>query len=358
MAWIGATDRTGGWFSPGGPSGGGTARPGTLLPRGTLMVEARLAPGNRPQTLLAFERAHPRHGRFSLQALPGGSVVLVEARGNDPRSAVLPCPYQDRTDIVRLSYGWDGPARRGRLTIERAHPGRTHSVALPGARPMAVDDLRAIMCHPGRREMDAEAIFAAVSDRVEPVGPLPGLTAGTPVLTHLGERPVERIRRGDVVLTDTGAAVPVLQAVRRTVPARGSFRPIRLRAGYFGLVRDIVVAPNQKLVMRGSQVEYMFGREAVLVPARHLVNNVAARWARGPETVTYHQLLLPGHEAVMAAGCALASLYIGRIRRRPEDLAASVLAGFDRNRLPEHARPLWPVLEPYEAVTLAATRAA
>ncbi|WP_204355237.1 Hint domain-containing protein [Roseovarius amoyensis] len=357
MAWLGVTDCGGGWFSP-GASAGGVVHPGTLLPRGTLMLEARLAPGNRPQTLLAFERAHPWPGRFSLQALPGGSVVMVEAQGNDPRSTVLPCPYEDRTDIVRLSYSWDGPARYGRLTIERTHPGHTHSVTLPAARPMAVDDLQAIMCHPGRREMDTEVIFAAISDRVEPVGPMPGLTAQTPVMTHLGEKPVSRIRRGDVVLTDTGEGVPVLQVVRRTVPARGSFRPIRLRAGYFGLRRDIVVAPCQKLVMRGSQVEYMFGSEAVLVPARHLVNNVAARWANGPETVCYYQLLLPGHETVTAAGCALASLFIGRIRRKPDDLAASVLAGFERARLPEHAQPAWPVLKPFEAVTLAAERAA
>ncbi|MCZ7675169.1 MAG: Hint domain-containing protein [Roseovarius sp.] len=352
MAWIGVTDRAGGWFSS------GTAQPGTLMARGTLMLEARLAPGNRPQTLLAFQRAHPWPGRFSLQALPCGSVVLVEAQGNDTRSTVLPCPYHDRADIVRLSYSWDGPARQGRLAIERAHPGHTHAAALPAARPMAADDLRAIMCHSRGRDLGAEVIFVAVSDRVEPVGPMPGLTADTPVLTHLGNRRVSDIRRGDAVLTDTGEAVPVLQVVRRTVPARGSFRPIRLSAGYFGLGHDIVVAPSQKLVMRGSQVEYTFGREAVLVSARHLVNNVAARWAHGPETVTYHQLLLPGHEAVMAAGCALASLYIGRIRRKPEELAASVLAPFERARLPEHAQPAWPVLKPFEAVTLAAARVA
>jgi len=354
MAWIGITDHVSGRFCPRGAN----AEPGSLVPRGTLVVEARLAPEARPQTLLAFQRSHPWPGRFALQALPGGSVVLIEAQGNDTRTAVLPCPYDDRADIVRLSYSWDAPAGLGRLAVERTQPGSSHSVELCDARPMPRDDLRAVMRPRGPREIDRDVIFAALSDSIEPTGPTPGLTAHTPVLTHLGERPIAHLRRGDVVITDGGEHVPVLQVVRRTVPARGSFRPIRLRAGYFGLTRDIVVAPHQKLVMRGSDVEYMFGSEAVLVPARHLLNNLSAHWATGPETVTYHQVLLPGHEVLRAAGAALTSLYIGRLRRAPDVLATSVLAGLPRAHLPEHAQPVWPVLRPFEAITLASSRAA
>lgn len=362
MTWIGITDHTSGWFSvegaDGAPDTGASYDPGALLSRGTLLVETRLSPENRPQTLLAFRRSHPWAGTFSLQALPGGSIVLIEAQGNDTRTAVLPCPYDDRTDIVRISYSWDAPGRTGRLSIERPYPNSTHSVDLPKSRPMVLDDLREISLRRGHSQMDREVTFFAVSDQVEPVGPMPGLTAKTPILTSMGEKPVHRIRRGDVVVTDRGDRVPVLQVVRRTVPARGSFRPIRLRAGYFGLSRDITVSPNQKLVMRGSDVEYMFGREAVLVPARHLVNNQSAFWGKGPDMVTYYQVLLPSHDAVIASGCALSSLLIGRIRRKPDALASSVLASFDRARLPEHAQPAWPILKPFEAVTLASSRAA
>ncbi len=361
MTWIGVTDRNAAWFSPeGGASRAAEASwpPGTMMPRGTLVVETRLPSSERPRTLLSFERSHPWPGAFSLQALPGGNIVLVEAQGADTRTAVLPCPYDDRTDIARLSFAWDAPRRMGRLSIERLGPGGAHTVALPDTRPMLLDDLRDLMLKPQRREMGRDVILAAVSDQVEPVGPMPGLTPHTPIATHLGERPVHALRRGDLVVTDRGDLVPVLQVIRRTVPAMGSFRPIRLRAGYFGLTRDIVVAPHQNLVMRGSDVEYMFGREAVLVPARHLVNNVSALPAEGPDLVTLFQVLLPGHEVLMASGCGLASLFIGRLRRKPEDLAATLLAPFDRSRLPEHARPAWPELRPFEAITLATNRAA
>ena len=112
---------------------------------------------------------------------------------------------------------------------------------------------------------------------------MPGLTAHTPITTQFGDKPICKLRRGDLVVTDEGELVPVLQVVRRIVPARGSFHPIRLRAPYFGLSRDIVVAPHQRLIMAGSQVEYIFSKEAVLVPARHLINDVSAFWAKGPE---------------------------------------------------------------------------
>ena len=329
-----------------------------MLNQGSLIVETRVSAETRPQTLLAFQRTWPVRGQFSLQALPRGGIVLVDAHGDDICHATLPFNSDGRLDILRLTYSWDAAQNWARLTLERPESDHVHTVTLNSALAMPLDDLKAVFAHGCNYEMDEEVLFLALSDRIEPVGPLPALTAQVPIMTDRGERPAGSIRRGDVVITDEGGQVPVLQVVRRTVPARGSFRPIRLRAPYFKLSRDIVVSPQQRLVMHGSEVEYMFGREAVLVPARHLVNDRSAFVANGPDLVTYHHLLLPGHEAVLAAGCSLESLYIGRLRRKPEAIEASVLAEFDRNRLPEHAKPVWPVLKPFEAVTLATVRAA
>jgi hypothetical protein len=361
MTWVGVRHRHAAWFSRDGAGGdplAGDTAPGATLARGTIMVEARIASEGCPQTLLAFERSYPSLGGFSLRVLPDGSVVLVEAQGADTRSAVLPCPYSDRSDFVRLTYSWDADARRGRLAIERPEPGSTHIAPVEGARPMVVNDLRELVLRPDPSGISSNVLQVAISDAVEPIGPMPTLTALTPVLTDRGERPIRDLRRGDLVRTDSGDLVPVLHVVRRVMPAHGGFRPIRLRAGYFGLTRNLVVAPDQRLVLHGSEVEYMFGREAVLVPARHLVNNVSAFYADGPEMVALYQVILPGHEAIIASGCAVESLYLGRIRRKPEHLAASLLAGIDRNRLPEHAKPVWPVLKPFEAVTLATSRVA
>ena len=118
-----------------------------------------------------------------------------------------------------------------------------------------------------------------------------------------------------LVLTPDGDAVPVLHRLSRRVPACGSFAPVRLRAPYFGLRQDITVAPSQRLVLSGSDVEYMFSQEAVLVEARHLVGGFAALAASAGPTITYTQLLLPEHEALDAAGCVAETLFVGRLRR-------------------------------------------
>ena len=107
-----------------------------------------------------------------------------------------------------------------------------------------------------------------------------------------------------------------------------------------------------------EEVEYIFGREAVLVPARHLVNGISAIELSGGATIQYSQLVLPRHESVIAAGCPIESLYLGRIRRKPNELSASLLSGFERRTLPEHAKSAYMIVKPFEAITLMQRRAA
>ena len=351
MGWIGITDKSGGRFLQTGQ--GDTNALDRLMPRGTLVLETRLSPDTSPRTLFAFRHTYPWPGGLSLRVMPNGGIVLIEAQGDDLRHSTLPHVTNTQIETVRLSYCWD--ARRGwaRLTLEQLDTDTVRSLDLHAPRPLPVSELRAAIKDPRRRELDPLVNFAAISTAIEPVGPMPGLTGRTHVLTAHGEVPANRIKRGDMIKTARGNLVPVLQAVQRTVPARGSFRPVRLRAPYFGLQRDVVVAPQQKLVMSGTQVEYMFGKEAVLVPALQLVNGVSAHYAQGPDLVTYRGLLLPDHETVLASGCPIESLFVGRLRRKPDQLSTSVLAGFDASRLPEHSEPVWRILKPYEAYALA-----
>jgi hypothetical protein len=111
-------------------------------------------------------------------------------------------------------------------------------------------------------------------------------------------------------------------------------------------------------VIDGPEVEYLFSKEAVLNLARHLVNGLAALQEPVGLTTTNTQLLLPGHETMLAACTPLESLYIGRLRCQPVQLASSVVTGFDRNLLPEHGQPKHSVLKWFDAVTLASRRAA
>lgn len=363
MGWIGLFDGQNHHFDAGGldtgaPATGKLPPFDRLMPRGTLMVETRLSPDGRPRRMLSIRRSYPWRFSLSLQALPGGGFILIETQQDRVRHVTLPHVPDGRMDVIRLIYRWDAPGKWARLTMERPETDTSHSVDMSLPHPMPMADLAQILIHPHHREADAAISLLALSDGIEPQGPLPGLTGNVPVATPDGYVPAGYLKRGDLVLTQTGAAVPVLHTVRQIMPAHGSLRPVRLRAPYYGLRRDIIVAPHQRLVIGGSQVEYLFGCEAVLVPARHLVNRVSALAASGADLVTYHHLLLPGHEVIKVAGCPVESLYIGRLRRKPDQLAASLLAPFERAQLPEHPQPVWPVLKPFEAIALALSRAA
>lgn len=360
MTWLGVRDHRVGWYAPSANLASEHDCQDQLgsLRKGTLLLEAKLSAVTKPQTLFSISRNWPATGHFSIKALSHGGIIVVDALGDDICHATLPFEATGRIDVIRLSFSWDENRNLGYVSLEEPESDRLITVEFP--RPVGFQhrDLKRAFFGEGNGKWQKDTVFAAVSDRIEPVGPMPSLTGRTPICTPDGDAPVSELRRGDHVLTERGETAPVLQIVRRTVPAKGSFRPIRLRAPYFDLSRDIVIAPEQKLIMRGSQVEYMFGREAVLVPACHLLNDISAFKANGPETVTYYHVLLAGHQSILASGASIESLYIGRIRRKPDALARSVLSKFDQKLLPEHATPVWPVLKSYEAISLAMIRAA
>ena len=360
MAWLGIADQSGGRFDPSGLGCGGAPADTlqTEISRGTLILETRLPPEKSPQTLLAFRHQNSRQCLFSLQMLPDGTILHRGAEPDGVRHSTLSHDPCSRTDFLRLTYSWDRAGDWGQLTLELPETGKVQSVRAAPLDRVRLQIMQEVICKPERRELHPEVSFFALSSRIEPVGPMPGLTGTTPIITPNGPVFADRLRRGDLVTTASGAQVPVLQTVRRSVPARGSFRPVLIRAPYFGARQDIVLAPQQRLVLEGSEVEYMFGKEAVLAPAWHLVNGISARFADSPDLITYHHLLLPEHEAILAADCPVESLFVGRLRRKPDQLAMSVLAGAERSRLPEHPQPVWPVLKPFEAKTLAMHRAA
>lgn len=329
-----------------------------LLVRGTLVIETQLPNSNRPRTLLLYERQDAWPFKLSLQAIPGGGLILIMNQGGSVLHQVLNISEQGRTDILRLTYSWDAPSRWGRLALEQSDREVLRLMQIDAPSPLRAGDLRAVFKSGPHRFLAPDVIYMALSTAIEPIGPLPSLSSDTPIATPQGFVPLRKLRRGDLVLSAQGEAVPVLHRLSRTVPARGSTRPLQIRAPYFGLQQDIFVAPSQRLLLTGSEVEYLFGSEAVLAPARHLTGGHSVKPARCGPLVTYSQLLLPEHQTIVAAGSLVQSLHIGRLRRKPALLNASVLAGLDRNGLPDHGRSSLPVLRPFDARILAERRVA
>lgn len=333
-------------------------RPDALLTRGTILFETHPVNDDHPQKLLGFTAHHPYHSALAFHTIPGGGVSMTRTHGTKQTCTDIRRNDEVRRDVLRVTYAWDALAKWGRLTLEQ--PEETHVISVPvdNPVPLSLRDIRTLMLGGAGQTFAPAMIFAALSDQIEPVGPMPTLLPQTPIATPWGYKSVGKLHRGDTVSTCASGVVPVVHRISRTVPARGSFHPLRLRAPYFGLVEDIIVAPEQRLLIDGPEVEYLFGREAVLVAARHLVNGFTAFAEPSGQTVTYTQLLLPRHETLLAAGTELESLYVGRLRRHPQDLQNSLLRDLERSGLPEHGQPSHQVLRQFEAIHLARRRAA
>lgn len=332
--------------------------PETEIRRGTILLETRLSADAGLQALFGFRSNHPHDRSLMFQALPDGGLSLVQVRGDDICHAELRHSEAGRTDVARITYAWDCTQGWGQLTLEKPENSGIITTKVLNPHPLLLEDVRALMLGRGNATFATDMVFAALSDQIEPIGPMPTLLPSTPIETPWGYVAARDLKRGDTVVTRGEGVVPVLHSLRRMVPARGSFRPIRLRAPYFGLRQDIIVSPEQRLVMDGPEVEYLFGREAVLVPARHLVNGIGALFEPCGPTLCYNQLLLPQHQTLMAAGTPLESLYVGRLRRNKDRLRQTLLHRADRAMLPEHGSPVFPVLRWYDAIHLARRRAA
>lgn len=122
---------------------------------------------------------------------------------------------------------------------------------------------------------------------------------GTLIACPEGERPVETLAIGDLVLTASGEALPVRWMGRQTVPTLFAdpftSHPIRISAGALGdglPRRDLFVSPSHALLMDG-----------VLVQARLLVNGTTIAQVRPQaERFTYFHIEFETHAVVLAEG--------------------------------------------------------
>lgn len=159
-------------------------------------------------------------------------------------------------------------------------------------------------------------------------------TPGTRILTPFGPVPIESLREGDLVQTKDNGAQPVCWTGSRRMSGARLFtqpalRPIRLRAGAFGIgrpERDLLVSPGHRMLVKGRAAQALFNTPEVLVSARDLVNGDSiVQDLRVPE-VTYVHLLLPRHEVLFAEGLETESFH-------PANTALTSLNEDDRARL-------------------------
>jgi len=142
------------------------------------------------------------------------------------------------------------------------------------------------------------------------VSSIPCFVAGTMIETVDGEKAVENIVPGDMVITRDEGPCPVRWAGRRQVRAIGDFAPIRIRAGTFGTHGDLLLSPQHRVLVRDSLAELLFGEDEVLVAAKDLLNDHSVIRRFGG-MVTYVHLMFDRHQVIYSEGLPTESFLPG-----------------------------------------------
>ncbi len=150
---------------------------------------------------------------------------------------------------------------------------------------------------------------------------------GTLIATERGEIPVEDLTPGTRVQTrDDGLQDVVWTGASRVTGARlqamPDLAPIRIATGD----RPLLVSPDHRVLIAGRAARTLFNTPEVLVAARDLLDLPGIAVDRTRREVTYHHLLLPSHQIVLANGVETESFH-------PGDGALDRLSPADRIRL-------------------------
>ncbi len=136
-------------------------------------------------------------------------------------------------------------------------------------------------------------------------------TPGTMILTPNGERPIESLRIGDLVITRDEGAQPIRWIGGRMGAGKGRNAPIRVaEGGILGARRPFLLSPQHRVLVQGYRAQLLCGEEEVLVAARHMINGDDFRVAQ-QTAVVYIHMLFDRHQVVYAEGAPVESLHLG-----------------------------------------------
>lgn len=171
--------------------------------------------------------------------------------------------------------------------------------------------------------------------------PITCFASGTLIKTPLGDRLVEDLRPGDLVMTRDNGPQAVCWTGRRHVTAaeiaaRPGLAPVRIAAGALGNglpSRDLLVSQQHRVLVRSAIAARMLGVAEVLVPAKHLAGVDGVGIATDLPGVTYVHVMFSAHQIVLSNDAETESLYPGpQAMLALGDAAQEILALFPHLR--------------------------
>lgn len=234
-------------------------------------------------------------------------LILRHRQGARLVRHVLPGPLPEGSGTARLAFAYDMGARSWELRLEMvdgpALPARMARGQDPlPLHPGAVAQMSAPE-HRGRRHA-AVLWFGLAQGTAAPVR-IAWIGLRSPVQTPRGPVAAGRLQPGDLVMTKDDGPLPLLSLRRMALPACGSFAPVLLRAPFLPVQHDLLVSSDQMVLMRGPEVEYLFGDDEVLMAAAALVDGRTALFEQRRMVAPSVALLFDRPAIVAVDGCGL-----------------------------------------------------
>ncbi|AMY70045.1 Hint domain-containing protein [Frigidibacter mobilis] len=176
--------------------------------------------------------------------------------------------------------------------------------------------------------------------------------AGTLIGTPTGPRAIETLVPGDMVNTLDHGPQPIRWIGRHQLGvmdmiANPALQPVRIGAGAMGQglpLRELLVSPQHRMLVRSPIAQRMFGGAEVMVAAKHLAGLPGIEPCTGAAPVEYWHILCDRHEVLFAEGAPSESLYTGEqaLYALDPEGRAEIAALFPDMAPPEPARDLVP----------------
>ncbi len=272
-------------------------------PRRPAPRRGRIRPKQVPLRLWRGMAEEPGHA-ITIYLMPNDALRLVHGDID-----LISAPNMMRSgETVGLRYVTCAEGRHDTFEITNFDQGRTQSLRAGLAHLATMAE--AIPAADGYLKV---AHIAAVAPTLVPATDLPGVESGAIIATSQGPRPVDALRAGDTVLDAQGGAHPLRWIEARPRLCMGRNAPMRLRAPYFGLARDLIVTPQTRILQTGPVVDYLCGTDAVLAQVGDLANGRAVFRDRHQAVRTFYHMMLDDPACILVENCPIETSHLGDV---------------------------------------------
>ncbi len=263
------------------------------------------APRARRGAVRLWQGAAPARRAMSLYLMHDGALRVLHGEFLDQST---PPAFLGPGQLLTLRLVACARGREGAIDLRNSDTGARWRLRLGIARAPRLDEAL-----PRDAGFARSAHVAAIATHPLRAPGLPGIADGARLVTPDGPVAVDGIRPGMRVCAADGRVHTVRWIDAREMLCLGRAAPIRLKAPYFGLGADVCVTPETRIARDGAEVEYLAGRESVLVRAGDLVPGRTAVPDRARPVRRFHHILLDDPVCISVWRCPVETAFLSEV---------------------------------------------